>query len=67
LARRKVLRPKNVGEVISELGVLYRDARMRRIDTLDASRLATILTAIRQSLEASDLETRIRELEKRYE
>jgi len=67
LARRKVLTPKSVGDVLTELGTLYRDARQGRTDTLDASRLAAILTAIRQTVEASDLETRLRELERRME
>jgi len=65
MARRKIIAPKNVGEVITELGVLYRDCRGGRVDTLDGSRLSGILTAIRQTLEATDLENRIRELEKR--
>jgi hypothetical protein len=63
MPRRKIVAPKKIGEVVSELGSLYRDCRNGRTDTLDGSRMASILTAIRQALETSDLEDRIRELE----
>ena len=63
MPKRKILAPENVGQVITELGVLYRDCRSGRVDTLDGSRLASILTAIRQAIEASDIEVRLRQLE----
>ena len=65
MARRKILAAKNVGEVITELGVLYRDCRGGRVDTLDGSRLASILSALRMTIEAGDIEARVLELEKR--
>jgi hypothetical protein len=46
-----------------ELGRLYRHARWGEIPVGDASRLATILAAMRQCLEASELERRIVEME----
>ena len=55
--------PKNVGEVIAELGTVYRDARSKKLDTLDASRLASILTLLRQAIEGRDLEDRLAEVE----
>jgi hypothetical protein len=64
MPRRKITKPKNVGEVITELGQVFYDCRRGTLDTLDGSRLATILTAIRATLEASDLEDRIQALEK---
>lgn len=67
MPRRKVLKPKNTGEIITEMGHLFYDARNGKLDSLDASRMAAILTALRQTLEASDLENRIRELEKKVD
>ena len=52
-----------VGNVIVELARVYRHARHGQIDTLDASRLAGILTQIRQALEEQEFERRIRALE----
>ena len=50
--------------MITELGSVYRDARRENLDTLDASRLASILTALRQSIEVNDIEERLIALEK---
>ena len=61
--RPKVGRLTTVGEVAAELGRLYRLTRWGQVPTQDASRLATILSAMRQCLEASDIERRLAELE----
>jgi hypothetical protein len=63
--RRKVRigRLTTVGQVAAELGRLYRQARRGDVPVADASRLATILAAMRQCLEASELERRITEME----
>ena len=55
--KRKVRigRLTTVGQVASELGRLYRQARRGDVAVADASRLATILAAMRQCLEASEL------------
>ena len=52
-----------VGQVAGELGRLYRQARRGDVAVADASQLATILAAMRQCLEASELERRIGEME----
>ena len=52
-----------VGQVAGELGRLYRQARRGDVAVADASRLATILAAMRQCLEASELERPIAEME----
>jgi len=61
--RIRVGRLTTVGQVAAELGRLYRHARWGEIPVGDASRLATILAAMRQCLEASELERRIAEME----
>ncbi|MBI77773.1 MAG: hypothetical protein CMM53_08365 [Rhodospirillaceae bacterium] len=63
MPRRKILAPRTVGEVLTELGGVYRDARKGRLDTLDASRLSAILNILRQTLESSELEERLCHLE----
>ena len=45
------------------MGHLFYDARTGTLDTLDASRLASILTALRQAIETQDLEERLARLE----
>jgi ribosomal protein L13E len=52
-----------LGEVAAELGRLYREARRGGVPVVDASRLATILAALRECLKASDTERRVVELE----
>jgi hypothetical protein len=49
--------------VASELGKLYRQVRKGEVDALEGSRMAQILSALRQCLEASDLEARLARLE----
>ena len=63
--KRKVRigRLTTVGQVAAELGRLYRQARRGDVAVADASRLATILAAMRQCLEASEVERRIAEME----
>jgi hypothetical protein len=61
--RIRIGRLTTVGQVAAELGRLYRHARWGDIPVGDASRLATILAAMRQCLEASELERRIGEME----
>ena len=61
--RIRIGRLTTVGQVASELGRLYRQARRGDVPVTDASRLATILAAMRQCLEASELERRIGEME----
>jgi hypothetical protein len=61
--RIRIGRLTTVGQVAAELGRLYRQARRGEVPVTDASRLATILTAMRQCLEASELERRITEME----
>jgi hypothetical protein len=54
--KRKVRigRLTTVGQVAGELGRLYRQARRGDVAVADASRLTTILAAMRQCLEASE-------------
>jgi hypothetical protein len=59
----RIGRLNTLGEVAAELGRLYRQARRGGVPTADASRLATILSALRECLKASDMEQRINELE----
>lgn len=59
----RVGRLDRVGDIISEMGRVYRAARRGEIKPSDATKLTYCLTAIRQSIESSDLEYRIAELE----
>jgi hypothetical protein len=61
--RIRIGRLTTVGQVAAELGRLYRHARWGEVPVGDASRLATILAAMRQCLESSELERRIAEME----
>ena len=61
--RIRIGRLTTVGQVAAELGRLYRHARWGEIPVADASRLATVLAAMRQCLESSELESRIAEME----
>jgi hypothetical protein len=67
LPRRKIIKPKNIGEVITEMSAIYYDARRNQLDTLDASRLTSILVALRQCIEVGDLEERLIAIENRIE
>jgi hypothetical protein len=59
----RIGRLTTVGQVAAELGRLYRQARWGEVPVADASRLATILAAMRQCLEAGEFERRIAEME----
>ena len=65
IEKRKVRlgRLTTVGQVAGELGRLYRQARRGDVAVTDASRLATILAAMRQCLEVSEVESRIAAME----
>ena len=63
MRRIRIGRLTTVGQVAAELGRLYRQARRGDVAVADASRLATILAAMRTCLEASELERRIAEME----
>ena len=67
MPRRKIIKPKNIGEIITEMGAIYYDARRNQLDTLDASRLTSVLTALRQCIEVGDLEERLIAIENRIE
>ena len=53
----------NVGGIVKELGRLYRSARKGEVDASDASKFAQILNIMRQCVEASDIEKRLKVLE----
>ena len=59
----RIARLNNVGGVVSELGKIYREARRGELDVGDATRLAMILREIRQALEVSEFEARLRAVE----
>ena len=64
--QKRVLRIGKLDTVMNvgnELGRLYRHARKGKIETIEAFRLAGVLNALRQCLEASAIEQRIAELE----
>jgi hypothetical protein len=66
LPRKRIIAPKSIGEVINEMGDLYREARRGRVDTLDASRMSGILGGLRQAIESEsegDLRERVAALE----
>lgn len=46
-----------------ELGCLYREARLGKIDTQDASRLANLLSILARIIQGTDLEARLTALE----
>ena len=52
-----------LGGILLEMGRVYRQARHEEIDTVDGSRLVSMLREMRAVLELSELETRLRKLE----
>lgn len=50
-------------DVRRELARVYREARAKRLDVADASRLANILQILSRCIEVGDLEETIRKLE----
>lgn len=65
--RRLRIPLRTAREVQRELARLYRQMKGGEIATQDGSRLAYVLNLLRQSIEASDLESRIEALEKAKE
>jgi len=61
--RKRVGRLNSIGDVQHELGRIFRAARREEIDTLDASRLASILKIIADCIRGHDLEARLAQLE----
>ena len=61
--RVKIGRLTSVGRVAIELGRLYRQARHGEVETIEAYRLATILSAMAKCLETSEFERRLAEME----
>ena len=51
-------------QVATELGRVYKAARRGELDTIDAARLASILSALRVALESCALEARVERLER---
>ena len=52
-----------LGGILKEMGAVYRLARRKDIDTLDANRLVSMLAEMRRVMEVSELEQRLRALE----
>jgi hypothetical protein len=53
-------------DVRREMASVYREARGGRMDTSEAGRLAYILSSIGKLIEATDIERRIVQMEKRF-
>src|SRR5438046_6824876 len=66
LSTPRISRLDRVGGVSSELAKLYREARKGEIEPYTATRLASVLVALRGSLEASTFEARLDALEARF-
>ncbi|WP_218510612.1 hypothetical protein [Variovorax sp. dw_308] len=52
-----------IDDVKREMARLYREARSKKVDTQDASRMANMLAILGRLIEGSDLEKRIEQLE----
>ena len=63
LPARRRIRLTSCRGIRRELAALYTAARLGELPTSDASRLASVLDILRRTLEAGELETRIRALE----
>ncbi|MGL4961455.1 MAG: hypothetical protein ACRC67_09495 [Inquilinus sp.] len=59
----RIRRLTSVGAVAGELAHVYRMARRGELDVADASRLANILSLLRQALEVGRIEERLDQLE----
>ncbi|MDR6857235.1 hypothetical protein [Variovorax guangxiensis] len=57
-------RLQTIDDVKRELAKVYREARAKKIDTQDASRLANLLFILSRLIEGSDLEARLDALER---
>ncbi len=62
-AARRVGRLDGIAGVVKELGRVYRDARSGRLASSDATRLAYVLSTIRQAIETGELAARLDALE----
>jgi hypothetical protein len=59
----RIGRLTSVGRVGIEIARLYRCARRGEIETIEAYRLASVLSVLKSCLEASEVERRLEELE----
>ncbi len=57
-------RLQTIDDVKRELARLYREARAKKVETQDASRLANLLFILGRMIEGSDLEKRLDALER---
>lgn len=57
------MRLHTIDDVKRELARLYREARAKKIETQDASRMANMLSILGRLIEGSDLEERLHALE----
>jgi hypothetical protein len=65
--RRWPRRLNNLGAIRREMATLYGESRDGKIDTLDASRVASILSTLGKLIEGSELEQRMAEIEARLD
>jgi hypothetical protein len=63
--KKRVGRLRTVGEVIHELGRLYREARRGDIESIEAFRLASVLNILRACVETGVLEARLDAIEEK--
>jgi hypothetical protein len=59
----RVGRLRSAGEILHELGRLYRQTKRGEVPSAEAFRMASILGIMRQCLESSDAEQRLAQLE----
>lgn len=59
----RVGRLQTTGDIVQEMGRVYREARRGSLETSKASRLVYMLQAIRGTIEAGPLEERLAALE----
>ena len=52
-----------IGGVVTEMGQVYRETRRGDMDSMEGSRLVSMLTQIRTAIEGSEFEARLRALE----
>lgn len=64
-AKVRIGRLDTIGGVVTEMARVYREMRRGQTEGQQGERLIRSLTAIRQGLEVSDIETRLNALEQR--
>lgn len=64
-AKVRIGRLDTIGGVVTEMARVYREMRRGQTDGQQGERLIRSLTAIRQGLEVSDIETRLEALEQK--